>query len=477
MRLFAEHIDGDRPAVRCGPETLTYAALKQQVGAAADQLRRAGVEPSSRVAIAAGGARDGQSIDNWIAHLAVMAIGATHASVTWGKGLANLWRAGAINMLVAPPMTGELLPQGLRHVALDRSALSRERLHALPDKARPGRINTTSGTTGKPKIVVWSPSILEARLGQVASQLTCESQVAVLLKITTTAGFRYPLATLRAGGTVVFRHKDEEPSLFETIDRSTLLICSPEQLAQALRNRPGQWPGRDQRRVVVLGARMPTDVRDQAIERAAREIHIGYGSTEGGNIASGDCLHADRHPGAVGFVREGVTVQIINGRGEQQPPGQRGLIRVRGEAVADGAYTRGADGEPWFYPGDLGVLFENGLLAIEGRASETVNVAGNKYSAAELESRIADVPGVRELCLCVVPLAGRDQATVALVCEPGANLRDIKLTIGTRLPFEDFGVVSLPRLPRNAMGKVPRASLAKAIAATIEQESRELRHA
>lgn len=478
MRLFADDIDDDAPAVLDGRETRTYGELRALVAAAADHLRRSGVDASSRVAIAGGGALDGHSLENWVAHLAVMGIGATHASVTSGKALVKLARTNEINALIGPPLLADALPDGLLHIpfSLDGLAPARSAVPVGMD-SWPARINMSSGTTGRAKVIEWDSAMIEARLDQVGQHLSSGSRVLTLLKIGTTAGFRYPLATWRAGGAVIFRRKDDEDAAFEATKKANLLICSPHHLAQRLAREAGEWPGRDERTIAVLGARLPIDVRDEALKRAAAKVMISYGSTEGGNVAFGDSLHADRHPGAVGFVRDDVELQIIDGQGRERPPGQRGLIRTRGAAICATAYSSGVDDQPWFYPGDLGVRFADGLLAIEGRASETINVGGNKHNAADLEARLANLPRVRELCLCVVPLPGRDQATVAMVCEPGANLAELHRMIDERMPFRDFGVVVLPKLPRNAMGKIPRASLAKALAATIENEDLQVRHA
>ena len=50
-----------------------------------------------------------------------------------------------------------------------------------------------------------------------------------------------------------------------------------------------------------------------------------------------------------------------------------------------------ADG--YFYPGDIGRLFDDGLLAIEGRIGDTFNVGGWKVNAADLEAKLAFLPG------------------------------------------------------------------------------------
>ena len=92
------------------------------------------------------------------------------------------------------------------------------------------------------------------------------------------------------------------------------LAASPVQLAERLQLNPGEWRDRAGRTIIVLGGRLPVAVRDTALATVCGTLLVGYGSSETGSIASGDSALIDRHSGAVGFVRDGVTVEIADAR-------------------------------------------------------------------------------------------------------------------------------------------------------------------
>ena len=73
----------------------------------------------------------------------------------------------------------------------------------------------------------------------------------------------------------------------------------------------------------------------------------------------------------------------------------------------------------WFYPGDVGRLYEDGLLAIDGRTGDTLNVGGWKVGAVDLEARVAELPHVRDVCAVAMglkkPLKAGDKFRMTLM--------------------------------------------------------------
>ena len=469
MDLIAPGAAEDRVAVAAGAQHLTYGELRRLVRAAIAYFRQAGVGPSSRIAIGAGSNRDGQSLDNWIAHLAIMAIGATHASVGSGQGLARLIQARLVKILIGPARPGEPVPKPLRLIPFRAALLAPVRgddpitLHP-----RAVRLNMSSGTTGTPKRVEWDSAMIEQRLAQAGEFVTGDTKLFDFLSMTTTAGFRYPLATWRAGGTVLFYPQGDEKGLRRTIERSNLFVCSPDELSHRLKKNDGPWLGREDRTIMVLGARLPTAVRDAALKDVGREIVISYGSTEGGSVASGSSDLLDRHPGAVGFVRERVTVRVADDRGVECPPGVAGELAIQGPAVCRAAYRGSGKGDRWFYPGDLAVLHEDGLLAIEGRVSETLNLGGTKHNAAAMETRLLKIEGIDDAAVCVVSTKSSDHGVVALVCEASVDVEAIRPAITEAVTLRDFEIIRIEKLPRNSMGKIVRHDLGRQLKPAIE---------
>ena len=479
MGIIARIIEqpAERIAVRAGASAISFAKLAADIDAAAAALRDERIGPETVVGIRAGTADNGHSYANWVAHLAVMKLGAAHVSMTDAASIRAALQAGRVDCVVG---NFELLvdvPPSVRKIQfhVDANALSPAGQAGPNEEATARRLNLTSGTTGKPKFVAWDSAMIERRVGQVndPSLVNADTALFPLLHLRTTAGFRYPLAVWAAGGCVLL------PAGRKGLDRdreampgSTLIVCSPPQLKERLNGLAGIWPGREHRTILLLGGRLPAALRETALQRACSRLLISYGATETGSIAVGDHEVVDRHPGAVGFLRAGVEVEVVDAAGKPVAAGLPGLIRTRSEVMAQG-YEHGASGpgggqfrEGWFYPGDVGRLFEDGLLAIDGRAGDTLNLGGWKVNANDLEARIAEFPGVKDVCAVAMQLPEGDRLAFGIVCGDDLQLKAlndrIRAMMSRRRPFD---LVRMPSIPRNAMGKIPRAQIASHLAA------------
>ncbi len=213
---------------------------------------------------------------------------------------------------------------------------------------------------------------------------------------------------------------------------------------------------------------------------------ISYGATETGSIAIGDASTLDRHAGAVGFVRKGIDVEIVGEDGRIVPSGQTGIIRTRSNVMVNG-YENTQIGNPhdnapfqngWFVPGDLGCLFDDRLLAVEGRASDTFNIGGWKVNAVDLEQRMRMIRGAQDICACVMQLDRGDLLTFAIVCADERDLVGIANQIQALLPKgRRFHVVRVRALPRNAMGKIPRALVAQQLTQAYQAKKKNIANA
>jgi acyl-coenzyme A synthetase/AMP-(fatty) acid ligase len=292
----------------------------------------------------------------------------------------------------------------------------------------------------------------------------------------TTAGFRFPIAAWRAGGAMLgWEERDVVPTTSpQIVESCSLLVASPVNLQSLLNRLPEPWQGRDSRTTIVVGARLAGQLRDRALQRACARIDIAYGSTEAGRIAIGDAALVDRHPGAVGFVSDGATVEIVDAQDRSLPPGQEGIVRLRAPAMCNGyersraTRMRSPFRNGWFYPGDEGIMFDDGLLAITGREGETVNVGGHKLSLPTLENRLSAVRGVADVCVVPVALSQGDIVAIVAVLGGHSNLTPLRNIARGLLPRRcPFRIVAVPRIPRNQAGKLDRGKLSRQLAAQL----------
>ena len=465
---------GNRAAVLAGGETISFARLNADVDAAAARLHAEGVGPGKTIAIRAGPAENGHSYTNWIAHLAIMKLGATHVSTTDKKAIQGALQAGRIELDIGHLESLLDVPLSVPRFEFHLNGLSPP-ARAIPNHEETScRLNLTSGTTNQAKYIAWDAALIERRVDQVADMVDAETRLFPLLHLRTTAGFRYPLATWAAGGCVILpgQPKGLERDL-EALPNANLITCSPPQMKERLTALKGEWPGREGRTIILLGGRLPTVMRDAALERACTRLLISYGSTESGSIAIGEHDVIERHPGAVGFVRAGIEVEVVGANGEAVPTGEPGLIRTRSPMMAE-QYEAGSgptaggshfrDG--WFYPGDVGRLYSDGMLAIDGRTGDMLNVGGWKVSANALEAALGSLPGVKDLCALTMQLEEGDILTFGVVCDDGFDLKGFSAKVREMLKGRRrFHVIRMPSIPRNAMGKIPRPLIASQLAA------------
>jgi malonyl-CoA/methylmalonyl-CoA synthetase len=474
-RMFEQ--PGDRIAVRAGASSISFARLLADVDAAVAAFRSEGIGSGSRVGIRAGPATNGHSYANWVAHLAAIKLGATHASLTDVGAIRAVLRAGLVDCVIGSFESLVDVPLSVRRIQFHLDPASPSPVvDGMPnEEASAQRLNLTSGTTGKPKFLAWDSEMIERRADQVAdpSLMNAETRLFPLLHLRTTAGFRYPIAAWVTGGCVLL------PQAGKGLDRdrealpaANLMACSPPQLKERLAGIRGPWPGREERTLIGFGGRLPVTLRDAALERACTRLMVSYGATETGSIAIGDHHMIDRHPGAVGFVRPGVDVEIVDSKGEPVPHGEPGLVRTRTDNMVsayegDSANPGGSSlRDGWFVPGDIGRLYDDGLLAIDGRAGDTLNLGGWKVSAIDLETRVAELPGVQDVCAVTMQLPQGDLLAFGIVCGDDLDFKALNARINDLLVRRrPFHLIRMPAIPRNAMGKIPRALIASRLAA------------
>lgn len=484
--IFAH--DPASTAVSISGETLSYRRLQEDVDVCTAWLHEQGVGRGTRLGI---WPRHDHSYWGWVAHLAAIRLGACHATVGAGSGtLRAALRIGLDLCLtfneglekVAPRLRRLVLqPQGLAPLS-DQLGIEPKPWTDPEAEQSASRIAFTSGTTGSPRGLLWTYERIMHRVDQASrnARIWPSTRLYVALGLLTTAGFRYPVATWQAGGCVLRPGSPEEVAepTREIVLDSNLVVASPVNLRGHLNHIQGPWRGKSERVILVLGGRLPADTRDEALARACARVEVNYGSTETGTVASADASVLDRHAGAVGYLGDGVTVEIVDEEGKAVPPGEAGVLRIRTEGMCSGYEAHAGPADPslgfhdgWFYPGDMAIRFEDGLLAIAGRTSEVVNIAGIKLSTGDLEGRIGRNPSVREVCVLPISLRQRDVLAVVAALANDVDLSSLRQEIRRALPLNcPHYLVRAGELPRNAMGKVQRRQLVEQVTAVLQRK-------
>ena len=200
--------------------------------------------------------------------------------------------------------------------------------------------------------------------------------------------------------------------------------------------------------------------------RTGMRILERYGMTEAGMITSNP-IDGERVAGTVGMPLPGVELRICNANGQDVPPGEPGIIEIRGPNVFMGYWQNpektAEDVRPdgWFITGDIATKDSEGRVTIVGRAKDLIISGGYNIYPKEIEEVIDAVPGVLESAVIGVPDADFGESVVAVIVADHAIQPVVQAAIEANLArFKHPKRLEFVKdLPRNAMGKVQKAEL------------------
>jgi acyl-CoA synthetase (AMP-forming)/AMP-acid ligase II len=166
----------------------------------------------------------------------------------------------------------------------------------------------------------------------------------------------------------------------------------------------------------------------------------------------------------------GVQVQITDDDGVPVAPGERGEVWVRGYGVMQGYWdaqeltAAAVDSDGWLRTGDVGVLDEQGNLAIVDRKKEMFIVGGFNAYPAEIENLLLGHPAIRSVAVIGIPDERLGEVCMAfVVLEDGADTTPDEIVTWSRDHMANYKaprrVEILEALPLNATGKVMKEDL------------------
>jgi malonyl-CoA/methylmalonyl-CoA synthetase len=227
-----------------------------------------------------------------------------------------------------------------------------------------------------------------------------------------------------------------------------------------------------QLRLMVSGsAPLPITVFARWQEISGHDLLERYGMTEIG-MALSNPLHGPRRPGTVGRPLPGVLARIVDAQGQEIEPGQPGELEVAGPSVFRGYWQRPeADRDAFragfFRTGDIAIVETDGYFRLLGRSSvDILKTGGEKVSALEIEMVLRDHPAIADLAVIGLPDPDWGQRVAAAIEAKGGvklELEELRAWARSRLATYKLPsrLVVVEQLPRNALGKVVKAEVAK----------------
>jgi len=494
----AARVFSDRVGVVDGSLKFTYGEFLERTLKFAGALKALGVDPGDRVAVLAG-----NSHVMLAAHYAVPFAGAALVALNTRitpSDIAFILRHAGVSVLVydhqfaaAAAAAGAQVGPELRLVQAGGAAGELDRLVAdaspsfepLADERSLLAINYTSGTTGRPKGVMYHHrgAYLQALAMALHLGLDSDSVYLWTLPMFHCNGWCFPWAVTAMGGTHLCMDRVEPVAIWRHMRHSgvTHLCAAPTVLTTTIWD-PAAGEDKLPRRVRIgTGGAPPTPALLERLAELGMDITHLYGLTETFGPAVVCAWRTEWNSFAIPAqaklkARQGVanvigqTVRVVDRRGSDVPADGKtmGEIAIRGNNVMLGYYqdeeeTRRSCPDGWFRTGDLGVMFPDGYIQLRDRAKDIIISGGENISSVEIEQALATHPAVMEVAVVAAPDEKWGEVPVAFVAlKDGAAASDAELIDHVRARLARFKTpkrIVFGSLPKTATGKVQKNQL------------------
>jgi fatty-acyl-CoA synthase len=487
-------IHPERVAVVHGARRYTYAQLGERVNRLASALRRHGLEPHDRVAALCPNVPALLELHHGVpaAGGVLVAINTRLSSaeiqyIIEHSGARVLFVDAELESLVSEP------PADVEVIRVDDDGQSTDPYEqflaegdparvpsALLDEEEPIAIDYTSGTTGKPKGVVYTfrGAYLNA-LGEVIDADLGHHPVYLwTLPMFHCNGWCFPWAVTAASGThVCLRQVDPATSWRLFKDEGVTHYNASPTVQTALVNHPDA--ARLERAVTTLVAGAPPSptllARLEALH--IRAVHV-YGLTETygpqtvcawheswNELPADDRARLLARQGQEYTTADPVRVVDHEMRDVPHDAATIGEVVMRGNNVMVGYYaneqaTRDAFEGGWFHSGDLAVWHPDGAIELRDRSKDVIISGGENISSIEVEQAICAHTAVLECAVVAIPheLWGeRPKAFVTLKDGATASQDEIIAFCRQRLAhFKCPDAIAFVPLPKTSTGKVQK---------------------
>lgn len=325
-------------------------------------------------------------------------------------------------------------------------------------------VQYTSGTTGRPKAVLWNHAnaLWGGRVNAIHEGLTRQDRLLVFLPLFHTNAQTYSvMSALWAGASLVLQPRFSTSRFWDVSVRNRCTFASQIGFSMKALAQQEAPPDHSYRLWGTHVNGYPDAVRIGIPT-------IGWwGMTETISHGIVGDLHVPNTPMTIGRAAPEYGVSILNEDGRPVEPGETGELRILGIPglslfscyLHNEEATRAAfDDEGWFITGDRVTLHENGAISFADRAKDMLKIGAENVAASEIERVAAVVPGVGEVAVVAKPHPMLDEVPVAFVI-PSGDVTGLEQAVidACRAKLADFKVPHEVRL----VDELPRATLEK----------------
>ncbi|MCC7105854.1 MAG: long-chain-fatty-acid--CoA ligase [Chloroflexi bacterium] len=498
-----------KTAVRYGAVTYTYAELQDRVHRLASALKGAGMQPGDRVALLC------PNIPPMLeAHYGVPLAGAVLVAINTRLSADEICyilnHSGAKLLVVDSELASLISPirdqlgsveriievvdahpasgvGAVEYEAFLRSGSDAPIELPVEDEEATISINYTSGTTGRPKGVMYTHrgAYLNAVGEAQIAGLTSDSEYLWTLPMFHCNGWCFTWGVTFVGGTHVCLRRLDPAVVWQRIREGVTHLNGAPTVLISLVNHPDapREPLGRPLTVTTAGAPPSPTIIGQVEALGAKIVHV-YGLTE----TYGPHTVCETQPGwgelppeqrarlkarqGQGYAIADLARVVDPSAGSEEAlrdvprDGQTmGEVVMRGNNVMKGYFnqpeaTAEAFRGGWFHSGDLGVWHEDGYIELRDRKKDIIISGGENISTIEVEQAVARHPDVLEVAVIAVPDDHWGEVPKAFVVpKPGTKPTEASVIDVARQHLAHFKCpkyVEFGDLPQTSTGKIQK---------------------
>lgn len=229
------------------------------------------------------------------------------------------------------------------------------------------------------------------------------------------------------------------------------------------------------RHIASIGETLNPEVIKWGMEELGHRIHDTYWATEMGGLMISNYPCMDIKIGSMGKPIPGIYATIVDHEGNEVPPYTLGHIAFEKgwpsmmQQIWNNPerYERYFLNDQWFISGDSGFKDEDGYFYFQGRADDVIMTSGERVGPFEVEKKLMEHPGVKEVGVIGKPDALRGEIIKAyVVVQDGVQASNELAEALRNFVKRNLSAHAAPReiefkeeLPKTRSGKIVRRVL------------------
>jgi fatty-acyl-CoA synthase len=394
-----------------------------------------------------------------------------------------------IERVIVFPFSGRPIPAGYEDYEIVLQGCAIDPVYPQLDEGDAVSMCYTSGTTGKPKGVVYSHRAIALHSYSISMpdgfSISRSDTILPAMSMFHANAWGMPYAAVMNGSRLVLPGPNLRPELILDLlstEHVTLTGGVPTvwfPVAEALESEPQRWFLAPGLRMVIAGSACPESLF-RRFDRFNVRVIQAWGLTETTPIATVSKMHPDVHEtcddtayqlrAMQGIAMPFVDIRGTNDAGEVSWDGRTpGELQLRGPFVAANYYNSPEESDKWTYDGwfrtgDVATIDSAGYVKITDRTKDLIKSGGEWISSVDLENALVAHPSVSEAAVIAVPHHKWQERPLALiVLRDGASVSEEELQIMLLKTFAKWqlpdGFVFVSELPHTSTGKLQKSGL------------------